>query len=183
MVVVVEGADIGGSGNTSAVGVSRHATTTSNKQRRRVDRRSTRQCYWRLQVLSGWPYDRFVSKDSEATGCRPAALASGLLAVFAIVFMTIGLAMINRTGCLDSCETVGFTLLYAGLPISALFGVGFGELVVAWPLDITFWVVLGFGVARYADRRGRSAIGVALFVVLLALTYGLVLSQFVEIAI
>ena len=119
----------------------------------------------------------------EPAGCRSAAIASGVLVAFAVIFMSIGLTMINQTTCDGGCETVGFTLLYAGLPVSALFGVGFGELVVAWPLDITFWVVIGFLLARIADNRGRNASSLAILGIIIALAYGLVLSQFVEIAI
>ncbi len=82
-----------------------------------------------------------------------------------------------------SCQDLGFTLLYAGIPISAVFGVIFGDLVVAWPLDITMWVVVGFLLARHSDNRGRSVLGPVLIAVILALVYGLVLSRFVEIAI
>lgn len=97
--------------------------------------------------------------------------------------MAIGLTLINDSSCSDSCETLALTLLYAGLPVSAVFGVLFGDLVVAWPLDITFWVVVGFLLARFADNRGRSVLGAVLLAVVLALAYGLVLSSFVEIAI
>jgi hypothetical protein len=74
-------------------------------------------------------------------------------------------------------------MLYAGGPVSALFGVLFGGLVVAWPLDITFWVVAGFLVARRSARRGRAPLGIALVAILIALAYGLVLSLMVEIAV
>jgi hypothetical protein len=96
--------------------------------------------------------------------------------------MAIGLSLVNDTGCGGACENLGFTLLYAGLPISAIFGFLFGDLVVAWPLDVTIWVVLGFLLARFSDNRGRSVLGPVLITLLVALLYGLVLSQFVEIA-
>lgn len=101
----------------------------------------------------------------------------------AVVLMVIGLTLVNDTSCDGACETLGFTMLYGGLPISAIFGVVFGDLVVAWPLDMTFWVVLGFLLARFADNRGRNVLGPTLIALALALIYGLVLSQFVEIAI
>lgn len=97
--------------------------------------------------------------------------------------MVIGLTLINDGSCGGVCETLGFTLLYAGLPISAMFGVLFGDLVVAWPLDITLWVVLGFVLARLSDQRKRTVLGPTLLAIVLALAYGLVLSQFVELAI
>jgi hypothetical protein len=55
--------------------------------------------------------------------------------------------------------------------------------VVAWPLDITFWVVIGFVVARLSDARRLNVMGAVLLVVVVALTYGLVLSSLVELAI
>jgi hypothetical protein len=97
--------------------------------------------------------------------------------------MVVGLTFVNDRGCSGVCETLGLTILYAGLPISAAFGVLFGDLVIAWPLDITFWVVIGFLIARAADGRSRSVFGPVLMAILLALGYGLVLSQLVELAI
>lgn len=124
-----------------------------------------------------------MAEQSESPGCRSAAIATALLIGTAVAFMIIGLALVNDTGCDGWCETAGLTVLYAGLPVSAAIGVGFGDLVLAWPLDITLWVVLGFGLARYTDSRGRNVLGAALAAILLALVYGLVLSSFVEIAI
>lgn len=124
-----------------------------------------------------------MSKKPEPPGCRSAAIATGLLVGLGLVFMAIGLALVNDTSCGGACETVALTLLYAGLPVSAVFSVIFGDLVVAWPLDITFWVVAGFLLARFSDNRGRNALGGVLIVVILALAYGLVLSSFVELAI
>lgn len=124
-----------------------------------------------------------MAKRTEAPGCRTAAISTLALIGVAIVFMVLGLTLVNDTSCSGSCETLGFTLLYAGLPISAVFGVLFGDLVVAWPLDITFWVVIGFVLARFSDNRNRNVLGAVLVAVLVALGYGLVLSQFVEIAI
>lgn len=97
--------------------------------------------------------------------------------------MAVGLALVNDEGCSSTCETLAVTLLYAGLPVSAVFGVLFGDLVLAWPLDITFWVVIGFLLSRFTDNRDRSVAGGALLVAVVALAYGLVLSTFVEIAI
>ena len=100
-----------------------------------------------------------------------------------LTFMAVGLSLVNGASCAGGCETLGLTLLYAGLPVSAVFGVLFGDLVVAWPLDITFWVVMAFVLARVSERRGSGPLPAALFAVAIALVYGLVLSQFVEIAI
>ena len=124
-----------------------------------------------------------MTPKSDSPGCRNATISVALLVVTAVVFMVLGLTLVNDTSCSGVCETSGFTLLYAGLPISALFGVLFGDLVVAWPLDITLWVVLGFLIARWSDHKKRNVLGPSLMVIVLALGYGLVLSQFVELAI
>lgn len=123
-----------------------------------------------------------LSEISDAPGCRNAAITTGLVVGFALAFMAVGLALVNNPGCTATCETAGVTLLYAGLPVSGVFGFFFGDLVLAWPLDITFWVVVGFALARLTDRRGLAPAGAALAVVVVALLYGLVLSTFVEIA-
>ncbi|MGD2044028.1 MAG: hypothetical protein PVJ28_10295 [Acidimicrobiia bacterium] len=124
-----------------------------------------------------------MASQPEPPGCRSAAIATALFIGTAVAFMIIGLSLVNDSGCEGACETLGLTLLYAGLPISAAIGVGFGDLVLAWPLDITLWVVVGFLLAKFSDNRGRNVWGVTLLVILIALAYGLVLSQFVEIAI
>jgi hypothetical protein len=108
-------------------------------------------------------------------------VATGLLLGFAAVFMAAGLVLTRQPDCQGLCETGAITLLYAGGPISALLGVVFGGVIVAWPLDVTLWVVLGFFTARMAERRRVPASVAALLIVAAALVYGLVLSQFVEI--
>lgn len=107
----------------------------------------------------------------------------GILVGAGLVFMAIGLTLVNDQSCTGGCETLALTLLYGGLPVSAAIGVLFGDLLLAWPLDITFWVVVGFLLAKWADNRHRNVLGAVLVAVVLALGYGLVLSSFVEIAI
>ncbi|HEX6299925.1 MAG TPA: hypothetical protein VF148_05645 [Acidimicrobiia bacterium] len=125
-----------------------------------------------------------MSKRPEPPGCRSAAIAGGILVGLGLAFMAVGLALINDGGCEGICETLSLTLLYAGLPFSAVFSVLFGDsLVLAWPLDITLWVVVGFMLARFSDNRQRSVLGMVLLTVVIALVYGLVLSSLVELAI
>lgn len=124
-----------------------------------------------------------MSEQLEGQGCRETALVSGFLIAFALVTMAIGLVLINRSGCQGLCETTGVVLYASGLPLSAAMAFFFGDLVVAWPLDVTFWVVLGFLIAGRASRKGRGPYPTALAAVLIALVYGLVISTFVEIAI
>jgi hypothetical protein len=99
------------------------------------------------------------------------------------VLFAIGLTLINQDSCTGLCETLGLTTLYAGGPVSAVFGLFTDSVIIAWPLDITLWVVLGFTVARRAETRDRSPLALGLVVILVALVYGLVLSQFVELAV
>ena len=124
-----------------------------------------------------------MSETPEGTGCRDVAISTVLLLGFAIVFMAVGLTLTGQDDCTGACETFGLTLLYAGGPISAALGVFFGWVLVAWPLEVTLWVVVGFTSARWAEKHERGVLGVALTIVLIALVYGLVLAQFVEIAI
>ena len=80
---------------------------------------------------------------------------------------------------------LGFAIasLYAGGPVSALFGVFTDSIVIAYPVDLILWVVLGFTVAQFSARRGRPVLPVALVVLAVFLVYGLVLSQFVELTV
>ena len=121
-----------------------------------------------------------VASKSEGISCRDAALSTIFLLAFGIVFFATGLTMINRDACAGLCENLGLTLLYAGGPISALFGIFSDSVIVAWPLDVILWVVLGFGVARYASNRRIQPWGPLVGLLALFLIYGLVLSQLVE---
>jgi hypothetical protein len=124
-----------------------------------------------------------VSHNPEPPGCRSAIIASGILVGLGLVFLAVGLALIDNESCTGSCESLALTLLYGGLPISAVLGVLFGELVLAWPLDVTFWVVVGFLLARFSDNRQRNVLAMVLITIVVALGYGLVLSSLVELAI
>lgn len=124
-----------------------------------------------------------MPEPTESTGCRGAAESTAVLIGAAVVFVFAGLFLTNSATCAGLCETLALTMLYAGGPISAAIGVFFGGVWVAWPLEITLWVVVGFASARWAERRSAKPVRVAVIVVLVALGYGLVLSQLVEIAV
>lgn len=121
-----------------------------------------------------------MATKSDGISCRDAALSTAFLLAFGMVFFAAGLTMINREVCVGLCETLGLTLLYAGGPVSALFGIFSDSVIVAWPLDVIVWVVLGFGVARLASNRRIQPWGPLLALVAAFLIYGLVLSQLVE---
>lgn len=125
-----------------------------------------------------------VANKSNPPGCRSAAIAAGILIAVCLAFIAIGVPLVTSPDCVDACRTASETILFAGTPISAIFNMVFGgDLVVAWPLEVTFWVVIGFALARYADNRARSVLGPVMITLGLALVYGLVLSTQVEIAI
>ncbi|HSK06550.1 MAG TPA: hypothetical protein VK990_03445 [Acidimicrobiia bacterium] len=124
-----------------------------------------------------------MTNDSEGFGCRDSALSTLFLLGFGIVFFAVGLTLIGRDLCTGSCETIGLTLLYAGGPISAVIGIVTESVIVAWPLDVILWVVLGFTVARVIGNRGTRPWGPLLTLIALFLLYGLVLSQIVELAV
>ena len=124
-----------------------------------------------------------MAGKSEGISCRDAALSTVFLLAFGIVFFATGLTLINGDVCAGLCETLGLTLLYAGGPVSALFGIFTDSVVVAWPLDVILWVVLGFGLARYASNRRMQPWGSLVGLLAFFLIYGLVLSQLVELTV
>ena len=124
-----------------------------------------------------------MASKSEGISCRDAALSTVFLLAFGIVFFAAGLTMINRDVCVGLCETLGLTLLYAGGPVSAVFGIFTDSVIVAWPLDVILWVVLGFGVARFASNRRTQPWGPLVALLAFFLIYGLVLSQLVELTV
>lgn len=124
-----------------------------------------------------------MASKQDGIGCRDAALSTGFLLGFGIAFFAIGLTMINREVCTGLCETLGLSLLYAGGPISAVIGVLSDHVIVAWPLDVILWVVLGFWVARFSGNRGVRPLGPALAIVVIFALVGLVLSQLVELTV
>ena len=119
---------------------------------------------------------------SEEPGCRDAALATALLLGIGLAFMGSGLALINQPVCDGVCELVGLSILYAGGPISAMIGFLTDSIVIAWPLEVMLWVILGFWAARRAANRGTSTWLYVISILVLALVYGVVLSRFVELA-
>ena len=116
----------------------------------------------------------------EGFGCRPAALAFGLLATFVTVSAAAGVSLALRTGCEGACEAVGFTLYAGALPISGMFAAIAGDLPIAWPLDTTLWVIVALMLSRVAERRRLGVPRVVLSAIVVALLYGFTLSFFIE---
>ncbi len=120
-----------------------------------------------------------ASPPQPGVGCRTALLATAALLAAAALLVAVGLRLVLDPGCVDGCETLAFTLFFAGAPVSALFSAAAGGLPIAWPLDATWWVVAGFLVARAGgDTPGRWRRWLA--AVLVALLYGLGLGLLVE---
>jgi hypothetical protein len=119
---------------------------------------------------------------SDDPGCRDAALATGLLLGIGLALMGSGLALINQPTCEGICEFAGLAILYAGGPIGALIGFFTDSVVLAWPLEIMLWVVLGFWAAKKGASRDRSTWAYVISILLIALVYGVALSRFVELA-
>lgn len=117
---------------------------------------------------------------TEQAGCRDAALATFVLLGIGIAFFASGLVLVNQESCTAFCEFAGLALLYAGGPISALIGVFSDSVIVAWPLEIMLWVVLGFTAARWGASPARSTWAFVVSILTIAIIYGLILSQFVE---
>lgn len=136
-------------------------------------------CGIRSAAMTDRP-DLAPDDDPDTPGCRDVAVITGVLLVAAIAFVAVGLSLINRDTCEGLCEVAGLTTLYAGGPISGILGVLYGGVHLAWPLDVTVWVIVGFWSARWAGRRGQNPWNVAATLVVVALVFGLVLSRFVE---
>ena len=104
--------------------------------------------------------------DQEGIGCRPAAMATLTFIAFAVGMLAVALVI-----GLD--QRLAYPFLFAGGPVTGLVTSIGGDLAFSWPLDLTVWVVLGFGVARYADQpsRYRFAVG-AVIVAALVLGVG-----------
>lgn len=120
--------------------------------------------------------------DTDGFGCRPTATAFGLLVGFIIIAGTLGVSLALGSGCNGACETAGFALYGAALPISAVFAATAGDLPIAWPLDLTFWLVTAFALSRISERRGRSIPAVVGAAILVALAFGAAISTFITTA-
>ena len=120
--------------------------------------------------------------DTDGYGCRPTATAFALLAAFVVFAGTLGVSLALGPECTGTCETVGFGLYGAALPVSSIFAVTAGDLPIAWPLDASFWLVVAFAVSRISEQRRRSVAVVVAATILIALAFGAVISMFLTTA-
>ena len=107
-------------------------------------------------------------------GCRPGALAGLGLLGGALLVGGAGLWLVTQRG-------TGLALFYAAAPVSAVLGVLGGGLPVAWPLDLALWVVAGVVAGSWAARTGRPVWQAAMAIGLVALVFGFLMSQLVEV--
>ena len=119
-------------------------------------------------------------EHEEGFGCRPTVFALGMLVLFVAIAATVGVTLALGDNCDGFCETAGFTLYASALPVSALFAFFAGDLPVAWPLDVTFWVIASFVIGRYAERQRMTVPAAVIRVVFVALAYGFVVALFLE---
>lgn len=100
--------------------------------------------------------------NEEGVGCRPAAVAT-------LTFLAFSVAMLIIALVIGLEEQLAYPFLFAGGPVTGLVTSVGGDLAFSWPLDLTVWTVLGFFVARYADRpeRYRFVIGGVIIVALI----------------
>lgn len=120
--------------------------------------------------------------DADGYGCRSTATAFALLVAFVVVASSFGVSMALGPECTGACETAGFALYGAALPISAIFAATAGDLPIAWPLDASFWLVIAFAVSRISERRGRSVAAVVGATILIAFVFGAAISMFITTA-
>lgn len=116
------------------------------------------------------------SASPEAgVGCRPVVVLFAVIFAFAAAALGGGLAL--TLSCTGACARFGLVLYAAGGPVSGLFAVLAGELPIAWPLDLTVWIVVAIALARRFPGRTARTLGI---VVGAALVYGAVLSALIE---
>ena len=119
--------------------------------------------------------------ESGAPGCGPAVAGAVALLGLAGAGFWIGFFLLDPRN---------YLLVFAALPVSALFTVlgallasGSSDFLLAWPVDFGLWLAVAFVVSRWAARKNLKArtYGFVLTaVIVLALAYGLALSQLVE---
>ncbi len=117
---------------------------------------------------------------APGVGCRTIAVALAVLAVFAVVSVSVGLYLVLGAGCSGACERLGFTLYAAGAPVSGLFAAVAGELPLAWMTDLGLWIVVSVGAARLVERRRLRAGRVTASIIGIALVYGAAVGSFLE---
>lgn len=124
------------------------------------------------------------TEDERGIGCSALTWASLALVIAGAVLWTVGILLEGPERCSGLCEWSAFTLIFAGAPVSALITVAGGsDLVLAWPLDVLAWIMIGIvhtrrsgETAPFSPRWNRTTVAI----VGVALVYGAMLALFVE---
>lgn len=91
-----------------------------------------------------------------------------------------GIALVSNESCTGICEVAGLALYAAGGPVSGLFAALAGGLVLAWPVDITVWVVLAFAAVRLSSNRSIPVTRVGGWILAGAAMWGVFVSSLLE---
>ncbi|MPZ51670.1 MAG: hypothetical protein GEU79_02880 [Acidimicrobiia bacterium] len=89
--------------------------------------------------------------SSEGINTMASVRAIGGLLAVCIAASVLGLWLLLS----EIAPQVGLVSFYTGAPVSAIFGVIGGGLVLAWPLDLTVVMVVGYLLGGAATRRER----------------------------
>lgn len=108
------------------------------------------------------------SPDLEGIDVRSTAVAFALLIAFATAVAVVGYSIRS------------FALLFAGLPVSAIFTAIGGEFVIAWPVDAAVWLAAASWPGRQLDLFDAGWKRAMIIIVGGALIYGTLMSLLVE---
>lgn len=124
------------------------------------------------------------AEPEHGIGCAPVTWASLTLVLVGGALWAAGILLEDPSRCTGTCQWFAFALIFAGTPVSALITVAGGsDLVLAWPVDVLLWVLLGVAHTKLSgehpplSRRWNRATAI---IVAAALVYGGVLSLAVE---
>lgn len=106
------------------------------------------------------------------------------LVVAGALLWSAGITLEGRDACLGMCEWGAFALLFAGAPVSgAITVLGGSDLVLAWPVDILLWILVGVLHTRLSGEHpplSRQWNLATVMVLGTALVYGGLLAAAVE---
>lgn len=118
--------------------------------------------------------------EGRSEGCRDLTRLAAVFLLFSAVGLAAGIRLISNQACERLCETAGLALYGAGGPVSGLFAALAGGLVLAWPVDITLWIVLAFGAIKLSNARAIPIRRVAIWVLSGALLWGVLVASLLE---
>lgn len=118
--------------------------------------------------------------EERGDGCRNLTRLAAAFLLFSAVGLALGITLVSNLSCTGLCETAGLALYGAGGPVSGLFAALAGGLVLAWPVDITLWIVLAFGAIKLAGARRIPLRRVAFSVLAGAVLWGVLVASLLE---